>query len=235
MLLDELYIDKPINPQVAADIAGFQRDYNSIPAPTYTMYANLRNDFEAVMKKRGWNLINYGSFSHVFGNPSEPYILKVNYKPDRAFAWFAFLTHKFPNKHFPKISAMKAISLPPQKISDIELSGVPKRYAFIYAIERLNEAPYDIKKSVSWPFNEYTRYSSVTLNDVKNYLEEHWSPEDIVSLLEALTIITINNNRKFKYDLHIGNFMQRADGTLVIIDPYVGEGTKSKSASGREK
>jgi len=163
------------------------------------------------LENLGWNKVgNRSSYSDVFVNASKPYILKINKEPDRAFAWFAFLTRRFPNIHFPRIGNMKVYKTSPKST---------KKY-YIYLIEKLEEIS-----------NSYT-YASNWRNDVRLFSSYVWGRCDIEELkntegdlgreklfIDALTILKENKN-EFRVDLHNENLMQRTDGTIVIIDPY---------------
>ena len=164
------------------------------------------DDLGITLNNIGWKKLDNGLYSTVYANPNKPYILKVNNRPDRAFAWFALLTHKFPNIHFPKIGNAKFT-----KIGNFNY--------YIYLIEKLKLILPD--------------QTAVTISDFCNAAASQWySPiQDVIAqfsfeefpvdkeLAAALRILG-KYKKKCRLDIHENNVMQRADGTLVIIDPY---------------
>ena len=174
-----------------------------------THYQNRYTDFYEALQEQGWHRRGEGSFSDVFFNSKKNYILKVNIRPDRAFAWFAFLTKKFPNPHFPMIGNMKLYKHGPEKYH-------------IYLIEKLDpidETP-DMNDLVSLMDNYAANWRQFELEKFKkwyepstvDYLETH------PKLREALEIIG-GYSKGHMIDIHNKNVMKRTDGTLVITDP----------------
>ena len=212
MNLSELYIDKPLDQSLVKPINAYQKgmaDSMNTRIPNYY----LGGDLADALGKYGWKQLNSGAFSLVYENPAEPYILKLNTNPDQAFSWFAFLTHKFPNKHFPKISAMRAIKI------------LGKLY-YTYAIEKLEKIPYidDAAYISSICYSQIVRPSDHYYPERVEQLQLYMSLEQAVSLLQACDIIHdhYEGKRTYGLDLHSGNIMQRHDGTIVITDPFAG-------------
>ena len=188
------------------------RDYQFDPEVLHTAQSTVLYDRDFELKVRmsalGWNQIGEpSSFSNVYANDSKPYILKVNRQPDRAFAWFAFLTRKFPNVHFPRIGNMKVMFL-----------GPSARKCYIYLIEKLEEIP--TRHSQDWKYDTYLFSGYIATNEKVDILKK--CKTDAVkeqSFVDALTILK-HHKKNFRVDLHNENLMQRKDGTIVIIDPF---------------
>lgn len=194
------------------------------------------------LEKLGWqrNYLSKGSYSMIYENPQEPrYIIKINQRRDSGFEWFAFLTKKFPNIHFPKIGNAKIIT-------------VDKTKYFVYAIEKLFkfEEAVDIT-NIAQLCDHLIDSSGVGVSAIKNlntkdlvtYIEEYPKqfdyPARIVesflfllenypsfesqfnTLINACNILA-KNQRSFFNDIHDGNIMRRQDGTIVISDPFSG-------------
>lgn len=177
------------------------------------------------LKTLGWEKAgNPSSYSDVFINPNKPYIIKANRVPDAGFAWFAFLTRKFPNPHFPKIGNMKVIK-----------SKVGKEKFYVYLIEKLEEV--SIRNTSEWKaftriLNKYIS-GQYSLEEAEQYtiklyggeidseiVQQHLSSiKNNFTFLQALDIL-LKHQKNFSVDVHYENIMQRKDGTLVIIDPY---------------
>lgn len=155
----------------------------------------------------GWEHPSSGRLSDVYTHPDKPYVLKINRKYDRAFAWFVMLTKKFPNPHFPKVGNMKLVKV-----------GRYKYY--IYLIEKLEF--FQSKSDIGIP--------TFVMNDIlRNPYEANMYVQNLDSeyqkwlaarpkFLEALVIIGTNSHG-YEEDLCVSNLMQRKDGTIVITDP----------------
>jgi hypothetical protein len=159
---------------------------------------------ESILTNLGWCKIGDGAFSDVYVRDDYPYVLKLSRRPDTTFAKFAIISRKNKNKHFPMIGNGKIIK-------------IGKCRYVAYLIEKL----YDLESSkVSLMSEILTRISNRAANGFdRSAIVIHSIPE---TLIDAAVIIgkcakLINAN----IDLHSQNIMKRADGTIVISDPYV--------------
>src|SRR6516165_2397298 len=112
MFLDEFVKDK--NMSFDQPVVGATKEFFAQNKPNFgTRFDEPQiSKLKGKMRKLGWVCKSTeGAYSAVFINDSKPYILKINVRPDSAFAWFAFLTKKFPNPHFPNIGNAKTITL----------------------------------------------------------------------------------------------------------------------------
>ncbi|VVC05189.1 Uncharacterised protein [uncultured archaeon] len=157
-------------------------------------------------KKLGWQYTDSGSFSSVFVNPKKLYILKINYRADRPFAWFALLTRKFPNPHFPRIGDMKIFNFQHQRyymfmIEKLEDGNIPPEWKYFRDVG-------------TWKHTSVLKKNLLLLpKRTQQYFQEN------PSLVDALEIISTYRHG-YKLDIFPSNIMFRKDGTLVIVDPY---------------
>jgi len=163
------------------------------------------------LSDRGWKKTGFeGHYSTVYTNPNYQYVLKVNYNYDRAYAYYVFLIHKFPNKHFPIISNVKLITTG---------HGIK---IYLYSIEKL----YKLKDSDF--INNYNEIENLlfamrsTTQDYQviydQHPEVHYYLEKNPEMWEALK--TMAKYGKGVLDFTLNNVMQRKDGTVVITDPF---------------
>lgn len=168
------------------------------------------------LEKMGWEMVSEGSYSLVFSNPAKSYILKVNKRPDPAFAKFAALARRSKNSHFPKISDMKRLRL-------------YKNTYHIYLIEKLVPVAKSIAQNLADAIEnigEQARFKKriITVEElaeifmepkIKYYLKRN------PSLITASSLLGLKRAPGLWFDLHNENIMKRTDGTVVIIDPYI--------------
>jgi len=159
-----------------------------------------QSDVRAILHQTGWKPIGHGACSSVCENERYPYLLKLNRFQDNAFAKFAVLCRQHKdNPHFPVIGNAKPIH-----IGDT-------RYV-AYMIEKLQEL------SDRGLAGEILRTAEKLIKNPS--MSNELNLED--SLFEAIKLTVRHGlSIRAKIDLHSENVMQRSDGTVVIVDPWV--------------
>jgi hypothetical protein len=155
---------------------------------------------------KGWKYVDQGFFSVVYISPNNKTILKVNRIPDPGYDHFVDVIKANKNNHFPVISDKKTL---PDGSS-------------AYLIERLYDMTYDADRKIMMAVLDANSYMMVNKFDdyVKLYptLVEKLKKEQ-PGMIEALMILA-KNKGQYTDDLRHDNIMKRADGTVIIIDPY---------------
>jgi len=170
-----------------------------------------QGDIIRYLRNNGWEFSGSGYYSHVYQRPDKNYVIKVNQEYDRSFAYFVFLTHKFPNTHFPVISNVKLL-----KDNDGDKF-------YVYIIEKLdkleNEEFMDNRYGIENVFKDIRRNRdideqrlSVRFPETYEYLQSN------ISLWKAIQIM--GKYGKGNVDIEYTNTMQRKDGTIVFADPF---------------
>jgi hypothetical protein len=164
------------------------------------------DEVDPILKKAGWTRVGSGYYASVYAKEGVNYVLKLFSNHDKGYIDFLKLVQQHPNKHFPT------------------LRGLPRRITSGYTavrMEKLLPAGYgDDVPSLgvyllcrdTGPYAK-NQYQVKAYEHVVEYLQSQ--PE----LKRALDLIIDNLLPKYNEDLHSENFMKRADGTLVIIDP----------------
>ncbi len=181
---------------------------------------------EDLKNKYGFEENSMGMFSRVITRPDLNYVYKV-FDNDSAYMSFINYTISHPNKHFPK--CLKN----PKQMSKFLKSYYNGNSKFVVIkIEKLKPLSDDniqhfnmmfqnnVKKFVDYGpeaiFVDHLDQSKGYrgINDyLKNYDQQI---QDIFHLLAK-----IYKDLPFKLDIHANNFMERDDGTIVIIDPVM--------------
>ena len=210
MKVNELKNEYPINRKVTAATRALLKKPISD-----TWYGEIQcmKPFHQKMAEMGWTkVVTMGGYSDVFIKPNEPYVLKINKRPDEAFAHFADIAMAYPNIHFPKIGNVRQITY-------------DNRIYYIYAIEKLNNIANE---------GEAIEISMFCSNFVggEHIKDSWWAPQMVQqltrhfpkfagqekSLLVALNLLR-RNRADYRIDIHFNNIMKR-DETIVIIDPF---------------
>ena len=202
MILNELFNRSPNFP-LDTSVRDVVRNYHD--------GSNLKNYYlNDAMKKLGWEMTNYGFYSWVFEKVGERYVIKLNRKRDDAFAWFAYITIKYPNHHFPVIANARLLNI-----------GGGKYYMF--AIEKLQNSTYG--SEISQFCRDVMRcHNREAINDAAREfgfwkLPEYKYQKD--SLINALICLKRVKPSDFSFDISHSNIMQRPDNTIIISDPVV--------------
>jgi len=166
------------------------------------------------LKKLGWRAVGAGSFSTVYENATSPYLLKVNKYPDVGYSTFAKIAQAHPNKHFPKIGKIKKYEYDDDTY-------------YIYLIEKLKEIPgssgSDIAQALSkvlW-FPIGTPLARIFNKKTPKIFTKQPGLIQALNILNKATGIGDGRDSDVSLDLHGENVMQRKDGTIVIIDPFM--------------
>ena len=176
-----------------------------------------RAAFEEHMEELGWIELDFGAYASVYGNKSKPYILKKLNEPDMGYETYVRLIHRHPNKHFPIISDMKKLRF-------------NKDNYYVYLIEKLYRIPYrkgnQILKDILNTYEDLLYLEGRMQTVISTYLGKsvrNNGPSkflrDNPSLIEAIYFLAHDSYDDL--DFHDENIMQRANGTIVITDPYV--------------
>ncbi len=216
MKLSEFTNEIPFPPEISAVAKEFYNGENLSDKNISEKWPILLL-LDTKMKEVGWTLLGRGAYSRVYGNDSKSYVVKINTTYDRPYAWFILLTKKFPNIHFPKISSIK-------QFSSFNSSG-KKQHFYMFLMEKLEHSVSSEKMSYIIKIVGDTKpsiyhdpkYKNQTADDLR--YQFNIPPNFPTSLIEASMIVGKYSGNYWP-DLHSDNIMARANGTIVISDPY---------------
>lgn len=221
MKLTELY-----RPKLGKNIVGAAKEYYANRnSPDALTFISNNEWLDEKLYTLGWEKLSEGAYSFVYENDKKNYILKVNFKQDLGYDQFVKLIHRRRNKHFPRISDKQQLSFASYNYN-------------IYLIEKLIKIPEPYcqyySSIISAIMRLYHEEMNPSLKMVLDYLQKNYftkrefqkGKQFILSnpdLVKAAAILgTAQKYHKLYNDLHAKNIMKRDDGTIVIIDPYVG-------------
>lgn len=171
---------------------------------------NLKKDenVQNFLKELGFDQIgNDSSYAKVYKKGNKDWVVKVSFD-DLAYEYFVDFIKQNPNKHYPVVT-------------NILSKKFNKKLINVYIIEKLVEFPYygrgSIQDRIYRSSLEYKSNFKGPDKEIVEFLEIEY-PE----LAEAIKklVITSNNNKQFRVDMHPGNIMLRLkDRTIVLIDP----------------
>jgi len=199
-------------------------------------YNKSEYQIERLLQKFGIRFIAGGKYGKIFASPKWDYVVKM-FKNDPYYLGFVNYAIKHPNKHYPKF-----IRKPLQMHSFAKRNKTASPKFWIVKIEKLQELS---KEKAAFVMDHLERAEQAWYNKNHNpqSYEQDWTymwvPDSgigggerqrmtwkqifemypwLETLAEAWYNI-FNNVEEGSPDIHAKNFMQRADGTIVIIDP----------------
>lgn len=201
--------------------------------------ANLPvNSLKDHMQKLGYKFLGRGIDQMVFGKPSEDTVIKifggeetgVN-SHNMAIKWLQYCEARKGNIFLPKKLAWDSFVLDGVKCLQIRMErlyplkkdvAIALQDFFAYHMVNKNEIyKQNIKDKF---FNGSLDINDATEDDGVNKLSILLGKSDFDLLLQTVeNIAHMGRSNGWGIDLHKGNFMQRKDGTPVIVDPFTAD------------
>jgi len=188
------------------------------------------------LENRGIEWVGQGKYSTILGSAKWNYVYKF-FERDDSYLRFVRFAIKTPHSAFPKFLSK------PKKIVPFYKRSVKNPYVYVIKIEKLETIKdkellkwivYHLENEASKLFNQ-TPATVFTIapeeRKFKNRGDEYavkakeiyYKYPQLKTLVEGFYLL-MKHDFKDSHDIHEGNFMQRADGSLVIIDPlWTGE------------
>jgi hypothetical protein len=189
-------------------------------------------------KEHGLRVIGNGSFGIVCSKPDWDFVIKLwPTDSDGGYDEFIKYVNAYPNKHYPKI-VRKKITLPAFFKRD-KMFGT---HFSVIKLEKLKLLDKNIAKCVVEILRKGSEMSIINAakgkdtGENKEYPPYRLFPDgtsrkalaiDLIKefpqlpdLCQAWLDLYTKSDLHYSLDAHIGNFMQRSDGTIVIIDPF---------------
>lgn len=188
------------------------------------------------LQKQGIKVIGSGKYGEVLASDKWDYVIKVT-KNDPHYLSFVNYAINHPNKHFPKFVKrpikVRAFYARPRSQQNDKL--------YMVKMERLQELPDQKAEFITRMLGQFIDIAyAVNYNDPHEILD-YTNPKAPTELMDGTVVKGISkrkladmypwmislasawddalSNISGHQDLHKNNFMQREDGTVVIIDP----------------
>ena len=186
---------------------------------------DVSEQLQRYFTKRGYNIVSEGRDQMVFHRPGQRHVIKVigqsasGVERGEAIAdYVRFFAQNQRNPHFPRVSHPR----------DIDVGGE------IYTIYR-QELLQDLSDDEEERLLDWMQAFGQALGDpmgpgmVKAWLQNNPPPRSLplrqvqgvyAAVMELLQYYGDDLGNEMRLDLgHAANFMQRADGTIVVVDP----------------
>lgn len=203
-------------------------------------YTSRSKEIRDKFKQAGYKLIGTGADATVWAKKDSDQVVKIimpedNLGSDKSNHFIKF--YEFCNSHYDLANLPKFL-----KVKNLNIQG--QNYISVYMeklypipVNSFEEAMVWILSDLSTSAKKYKQAEAAILNkntwvgfsglDSKSIIEQYKKLNRIqmaqYSLLFSLMKLLYHSGRvdKLGWDLHTENVMQRKDGTLVIIDPWL--------------
>lgn len=203
-----------------------------IPEQELSEYSETDVGIRRALEKKGYKFLGAGVDQSAYLEPGTGFVLKVfgsdksnQFSPDHMMfvKWAKFCEKHKDNPYLPKFygydsfmfKGKRYLQIRQESLRDIDNSTGELLETAADAIELddtdfdtfVNLLPIEYGKSIVAAYEKLVQ--KIGINDVHR----------LYTTMEKL--LKIGNKQGWTFDLHKHNFMQRADGTPVIVDPWV--------------
>lgn len=212
-----------------------------IPEAILDEYSDTDKSILKHLKDKGYKLLGRGVDQSAFLEPGTGHVLKIfgtqnstkvpgsdaekpTFSPDQQmfFEWAKYCNKNKNNPYLPKFSGFESFYWNDRVYLQIRQEALKSIGSVGHVLELMTDAIDD--------------ENAQSVEDVIEYIQDWGVPRDIANLQKLKNqlgsiglnlffttmrnLFLISKKNGWLFDLHAGNFMQRADGTPVIVDPW---------------
>jgi hypothetical protein len=142
----------------------------------------------------------------------------------RTFRDFFRLTQAVPSPHWPRFLTMRDQGGRASQFAKFEIQGRPYTQVAMERLKPLSRTEGSIVDSLEFTVRRGRRFRRA-LEHLQMFPEyQRWVQNNIGQLktfYQTLQASYTQRPKRYTWDIHSGNVMKRADGTLVITDPWI--------------
>lgn len=201
-------------------------------ASDLTEYSYTDKKIDRILKAKGYKRLGAGVDQTAYLEPGTGYVLKVfgtqggdTFSPDHKmfFAWAKYCMKNSANPFLPKFAGYESFVLDGDRYLQIRQEALQPIGTLGRVLDLMAQSIDD--------------GGAKSLDEAEEYVEDYGYDTDIKNLeklrkqigdngLELffstmLRLYLTGEKNGWFFDLHAGNFMRRANGTPVIVDPWV--------------
>jgi hypothetical protein len=198
------------------------------------MAGSIHGGIRKELMSKGYKYLGGGIDKHVFSEPGTGNAFIVfgtrrgykEFTPDqKMFAdWVRYCEKHSNNPHLPKFSGLESFQFRGQTYIQCRMERLQEASDKIgQVLHFIADYASDLGGGLSYEDVIIDMLDSENIDYSFNQIVENLGgPESAAMLIDTVkTVIEFGMNHGFSIDLHRGNYMQRADGTVVINDPFV--------------
>ena len=214
--------------------------------PLEEMAGEIHGGIRKVLQDKGYEYLGSGIDKQAWREPSTGQVLIIfgyrkgydEFSPDqRMFIdWINYCNKHKDNPHLPRFSGFESFEFQGKKYIQARMEPLQEvSNEIFYLVGSIETAVKRFSRSIGRgnydkALDQLVQYATFDSNDAG---ESGWSsvdeaidllggPEKAKNLLKTVhRVQEFGKKHGFSIDLHRGNYMQRADGTIVVNDPFV--------------
>lgn len=195
-------------------------------------FSTTDKGIRSALEAKGYQFLGKGVDQTAYLEPSTGLVLKVfgtqgkkGFSADQKmfFTWYDYCTKNSNNPLLPRFSGHDSFM------------WNDTRYLMIRT-ELLKKTQSPMRRTLDdlgWMSRSYLQHKGISVGAFVRYLQNYrqgdyallkkaLGPKGVIQMVATLDeLMKIGQGRGYNWDMHGGNFMNRADGTLVINDPWV--------------
>lgn len=207
------------------------------------MAGSVHQGIRNYLISRGYQYIKSGIDKHVFREPNTGQIFLVfgtrsgykdQFTPDQLMFrdWINYCNKNQNNPNLPKFSGLESFNFKGQRYLQAKmepLQEVPEKIAhllgYLEDVVGYSEQPENMLQAIrglakKGYYDE--EENEIIMYQIRQIIEYLGGPDAAYRLLKTVQdVIKFGVNHGYSIDLHRGNYMQRANGTIVVNDPFV--------------
>jgi predicted RNA binding protein YcfA (HicA-like mRNA interferase family) len=206
------------------------------------MAGEIHGGVRQVLKDKGYQYLGSGIDKQAWLEPGTGQVLIVfgyrkgvdDFSPDqRMFIdWITYCNKNKNNPHLPRFSGFESFEFQGKKYIQARmepLDEVPARIKELvsyldHAADHMgtNDLGAALKRLSSFAGNWDEEADEFKYDTVEQIVDFLGGPDRAANLLNTIyQVKEFSKQHGYSLDLHSGNYMQRADGTIVVNDPFV--------------
>ena len=208
------------------------------------MAGMVHQDIRKYLMDRGYEYIGSGIDKHVFREPGTGEIYLVfgsrrgyrdQFTPDQIMFrdWIDYCNQNKNNPHLPRFSGLESFNFRAKRYLQARmepLEEIPEKIKHLLGY--LEDVANPIQNSAPNMTQAILRLTQKGFYDeeqneilmyrIKQIINYLGGPQAAINLMKTVRdVMRFGYQHGFQMDLHSGNYMKRADGTIVVNDPYV--------------
>lgn len=203
-----------------------------IPEQELDEYSETDVGIRRALEKKGYKFLGAGVDQSAYLEPGTGYVLKVfgsdesdQFSDDHKMfvKWAKFCDKHKNNPYLPKFYGYDSFIFKNKRYLQIRQEALNE---IDQSTGDLLEVMADYNQDENDDFSTFVNLLPVeygsSINDAYKRLVGKIGVDGVNKLFKTMTkLLSISDKKGWIFDLHAGNFMQRADGTPVIVDPWV--------------
>jgi hypothetical protein len=207
-------------------------------ASELTEFSTTDKKIDKILTAKGYKKLGSGTDQTAYLEPGTGYVLKIfgtqggeNFSPDHKmfFDWAKYCMKNSNNPFLPKFAGYESFVLDGDRYLQIRQELLEDAGSMGTILEIMASAAEDGVKNINKLddyiqdyFDEYGAFIRDADEDDYQDLLKQLGPQNTQLLLSTLnSLYAMGKKSGYGFDLHPSNFMARANGTPVIVDPWV--------------